>query len=116
MRIDPTSLHSPELLHVLGSPAGQQLYQKSLLLFDIVKDIQNNIASDSNMFNGNISIACLSQVSACYLARHVAGFRACYPQVTFTINTGMSSMRSASLPLGTRARCRSPLRRAAARA
>ena len=27
MRIDPTSLHSPELLHVLGSPAGQQLLQ-----------------------------------------------------------------------------------------
>lgn len=74
------------------SPEGQQLYQKSLLLFDIVKDIQNNIASDAHVFNGNISIACLSQVSACYLARHVAAFRSCYPQVTFTINTGMTSM------------------------
>lgn len=77
---------------MLLSPAGVRLYQKCLRLFDIVEDIQTNIGNDANMFNGSIGIACLSQVSACYLPRHVAKFRARYPQVSFTINSGMSSM------------------------
>lgn len=87
-----TSLFQRAGKGMILTPAGQQLYQKSLQLFDIVEDIQTHIANDAGMVTGNISIACLSQVSACYLPRYVAEFRAHYPQVTFTINTGMTSM------------------------
>ena len=87
-----TSLFQRAGKGMILSAAGEQLYQKSLQLFDIVEDIQHHVANDTEMFNGNVSIACLSQVSACYLPRYVAEFRAHYPQVTFTINTGMTSM------------------------
>ncbi len=87
-----TSLFQRAGKGMLLSPAGLQLYQKCLQLFDIVEDIQTNIGNDASMFNGNIGIACLSQVSSCYLPPYVAEFRARYPQVTFTINSGMTSM------------------------
>lgn len=64
--------------------AGFGLYKKTLVLFETVKEIQQDVGIGCNTFKGSIQIAASNQLSAYYLPEYIVAFRKHHPEVYFS--------------------------------
>ena len=87
------------------TPEGKALLMKTISIFEIIKEMQNEIDENHMQANGIIKIASTHAIIHCYLPKHIVRFRAQSPNVAFELKGGgqetiLESVESAEVDFG----------------
>lgn len=87
------------------TPEGKEVFDKSLSIFELVKQMKAEINEKNNRISGEINIVTTHAVIHYYLAEHIVEFNKHYPEVHFHLSGGnfefiLDQVESSSVDFG----------------